>query len=55
MIMEYTSDELKIIEYLKRVIAHVDNENSYWGGPQKLEYPSAPEILSALRAGEHRD
>lgn len=42
------------IDWLRKHIAEVDDDNSYWGGPHRREYLSAPEILKELvaRAGD---
>jgi hypothetical protein len=36
------------LDWLRKHIAEVDDDNSYWGGPHKREYLSAPEILKHL-------
>lgn len=44
------------IDWLRKHIAEVDDDNSYWGGPHNREYLSAPEILRELvaRTGDNK-
>jgi len=43
------------LDWLRKHIAEVDDDNRYWGGPSKREYLSAPEILERLRANQTSD
>jgi uncharacterized C2H2 Zn-finger protein len=37
-----------VVEWLRKHIAEVDDDNAYWGGPHKREYLTAPEILERI-------
>jgi hypothetical protein len=36
------------VGWLRKHIAEVDDDNTYWGGPHKREYLTAPEILERI-------
>ena len=43
-----------IVSWLRKEIAAVNADNSYWGGPHRAAYPDAVRIADAIERGDYR-